>query len=99
MIMNDSSLSNIRVNSAIKEYGLFTYFRKKAMTTDETACSIRNDNTVLQQVDTFPYLGSLIRRHQMHRFIYNWQKVAALQQTPEDLAEPWHKLFPPRSDS
>jgi len=33
---------------------------RKVMVTNGTICSTKLQNTVLKQVDTFPYLGSLI---------------------------------------
>ena len=50
-----------RLDTASKKYSLLINEEKtKTMTTNGTSCNIRINNNILEQVTTFPYLGSLI---------------------------------------
>ena len=52
-----------RLDRASRKYSLLINVDKtKVMASDGIACRILTQNELLEQVDTFPYLGSLIYR-------------------------------------
>jgi|SRR6218665_27832 len=52
-----------RIEGACKKYELQINSEKtKVMTTSETSCNIRCGNSVLEQVDTYAYLGIVITK-------------------------------------
>jgi len=71
-----------RLDTASKKYSLLINEEKtKTMTTNGTSCNIRINNNILEQVTTFPYLGSLITSDTGAQRISvpDWQRAAALQ--------------------
>jgi len=84
------------LDSVSKKYNLMINIDKtKVMSTDGTTCNIHISDKILEQVDTFPCIGSLITadaectkeiRSRWHNVLQNWHCGEA----QKDLAESRH---------